>query len=123
MACRCSLSTRSADEVRAQLLGDAGEEVQVGGVGQPGDAGERHCRREGEQGARSLAVTEGRCREIGRGRVAHGDLAGLGRLLHLDGDDGVRAGHDQLAVAAADEEEVEVAAVDADVHLQLDGAD
>ena len=60
---------------------------------------------------------------MGRGRLAHGDLAGLCRVLHLDRDDGVRAGHDQLSVTAADEEEVEVAAVDADVHLQLDGAD
>ncbi len=77
----------------------------------------------GEQRPRSLAVAE-RCGvKLGCGRVAHGDLACLGRVLHLHGDDGVGAGDDQLAVPAADEEEIEVAAVDPDVHPQLDGAD
>ena len=111
------------DQVGAERLGNAAEDVEPGGVGQLGDAGERDRRREGEQRARSLAVAEGLGGELSRGRVAHRDLAGLGRVLHLDGDDGVGAGDDQLAVAAADEEEVEVAAVDADVHPQLDGAD
>src|SRR6185437_9332123 len=60
--------------------------------------------------------------ELRSGCVAHRDLAGFRGVLHLDRDDRVRAGDDQLAVAAADEEEVEVATVDADVHLQLDRA-
>jgi hypothetical protein len=55
-----------------------------------------------------------------RGFGAQEDLAGLGGRLHLDGARRRRACDDQLAVRRADEEEVEPAAVDADVHAQLD---
>ena len=57
-------------------------------------------------------------RQLCRGVKADDDLARVGRSLH--GDHGARAGagQQQLPVALADEEEVELAGVDADRHAQ-----
>ena len=55
-------------------------------------------------------------------RIAEQDLAGLGGRLHLHGPRRAWAGDDQLAMRLADDEEVEGAAVDPNVHLQRHGA-
>jgi hypothetical protein len=52
-----------------------------------------------------------------RGRLgAHEDVAGFGGGLHLDRPRGGRPGDEELPVGVADEEEVQRAAVDPDVH-------
>ena len=110
-------------EVLAEGLRHAAEQVEVGDVRDLWDAGQRDSGRRRDQGARAFAVAEvGRIEKCCR-RVADGDLAGFRRVLHLDGVRRVRAGDDQLTVAASDEEEVEGATVDTDVHAELDVAD
>ena len=80
-----------------------------------------HARAVREQhGARARLAEQARIEEP-RGRRAERDLAGPRDRLGLDAGGHVGAGDDQLAVDPADEEEVELARMDADRHLQTDG--
>jgi hypothetical protein len=78
------------------------------------------CRVE-EQARSRLVLGRIRLDELG-GLGAQEDFAGLGRRLHLDGSARGRSCDQQFAVRVADEEELEAAAVEAGVHLQLNRA-
>jgi hypothetical protein len=75
-------------------------------------------RLEPQEHAAALRVAELARLEGDRGRAREQDVAGLGRVLELDRPPGLGPADDQLAVGRAREEEVEVAAVQADVHAQ-----
>ena len=73
-----------------------------------------------EQDSGPLGPTTVRSGERRSGLGAEQDLARARRRLHLDGTAGGRAGDDQLAMRIADEEEVDLTAVNADRHPQRD---
>src|SRR5581483_6028888 len=109
-------------EERAKRQGDARAHVDAVEVGKRADSRRGKPRWGCQQHRLGSALAQAVEVESRRSVVAERNLACGGRFFHLDRSYGGRAGDNQLAMAASDEEEVEDAAVDADVHLQLDGA-
>ena len=113
---------RACADGRAHRHRDAEREVEALDGGQR--LAERiRLRLQPQQDAAALLLPEHARRQGGGGRAREEDVAGLRGVLELDRAARLRPAHDQLAVRVADEEEVEAAAVEADVHAQRDRAD
>ena len=101
-------------------FGDEPAAVQVAGVGLGRRCVPRRLRRFIQQPAAVAFLSEQLVVQPCRGALADHDLAGGRRLFHQNSARDTGAGHQQLEVRVPDEEEMEVAAVNADRHAQAD---
>ena len=112
---------RHAAQLSHHGRGQQGGEVDPGGIEE-----RRHGRLEvgrlRQQPGTVTPLSQDTRIEVGGGRVADEHLTGCRHALGLDAGGRVHARDDELAVHAADEEQLEAARVHADGHLESHGA-